>query len=106
MTFRNLGAYGTLIRPLGYGFARTLGVRPTPRKYSRTVGRIKMFKKLIEDAAARAHPYKSTEEIAAEVLAKRDDIGHEIARRFTRGNVNIKLGNFLTKDDLDARRKR
>jgi len=63
-----------------------------------------MFRKLIDDVVARMHPYKTREQIESEVLAKRDQLGQEIAERFTRGNVNIKNGRFLTEDDLKARK--
>jgi hypothetical protein len=62
------------------------------------------FKKAIEREIAREHPYKTTAQIRAEVLAEHDEIGHEMAQRFTRGNVNIKSGEFLTKKDLNDRR--
>ena len=63
-----------------------------------------LFKKSIEREVAREHPFKTTAQIRAEVIAERDTIGHEVAQRFTRGNVNIKAGEFLTKKDLNDRR--
>jgi hypothetical protein len=62
------------------------------------------FKKTIEREIAREHPHKTAAQIRAEVLADRDLVGHEMAARFTRGNVNIKAGEFLTKKDLNDRR--
>ena len=62
------------------------------------------FKKSIERAIAREHPYKTTAQVRAEVLAEREEIGQEMAQRFTRGNVNIKSGEFLTRKDLNDRR--
>lgn len=65
-----------------------------------------MFLKLLDRAIARRHPPKSREDIKAEVVARHDAMGHELAKRYARGNVNIKRGAFLTRDDLDARRKK
>jgi hypothetical protein len=65
-----------------------------------------MLTKFIDDAVTRRHPAKTREEIQAEVEKRHEDIGRGIARRFTRGNVNIKRGAFLTDRDLEARRKK
>jgi hypothetical protein len=64
-----------------------------------------MLFKLIECAVARAHPQRSRDEIKAEVLARHNEIGHSIAQRFSRGNVNIQNGAFLTREDLNAKHK-
>lgn len=64
-----------------------------------------MWTKLIDAAVARRHPVKTRKEIQTEVEKRHEDIGRGVARRFTRGNVNIKRGAFLTERDLDARHK-
>ncbi len=64
-----------------------------------------MLMKWIDRLLARRHPPKSKNEIRAEVEARRDAIGHDAAQRFSRGNVNIKLGEFTTKEDLDRQKK-
>jgi hypothetical protein len=50
-------------------------------------------------------PPKSKERLREEVLERYDEIGRSVAKRFVRGNVNIKAGRFMTKPDL-AKRKR
>lgn len=65
-----------------------------------------MFFKCIERAVARRHPPKTAEQVRVEVLARQDSVGHAIAQRYARGNVNIQLGAFLTKEDLAARHKK
>lgn len=65
-----------------------------------------LFKKSIEREVAREFPHKTIEEIKAEVKSHHESIGRAIAQRFSRGNVNIKMGQFLTREDLDARRAR
>jgi hypothetical protein len=54
------------------------------------IGRIPMFKSIVGRAFARMYPPVSREQIKAEVAARHDGIGHIIAARFSRGNVNIK----------------
>jgi sialic acid synthase SpsE len=49
---------------------------------------------------------KTREQLRNEVMERREEIGRSVAERFVRGNVNIKAGRFLTKNDLDARRER
>jgi hypothetical protein len=65
-----------------------------------------MLFKLIECAVTRRHPPKSIDQIKSEVAARHDAMGHALAQRYTRGNVNIQAGAFLTKDDLTARHKK
>jgi hypothetical protein len=65
-----------------------------------------MLDKLVSRAAARRHPIKSRDEIRTDVIAHHDAIGRAIAKRYSRGNVNIKRGAYLTRDDIDARKKR
>lgn len=65
-----------------------------------------MLDRLVSRVATRRHPAKSKEEIRAEVIAHHDAIGRSIAKRYTRGNVNIKRGAYLTREDLDARKKK
>lgn len=65
-----------------------------------------MLTKFIDEAVARRHPAKTRKEIQAEVEKRHEEIGRGIARRFTRGNVNIKRGAFLTESDLDERRRK
>ena len=48
---------------------------------------------------------KTREQLRKEVMERREEIGRSVAERLVRGNVNIKAGRFLTKDDLDARRE-
>jgi hypothetical protein len=62
-----------------------------------------MLMQLIDRAIAHRHPRKTREEIQTEVEQEHRDIGRGIARRFTRGNVNIKRGAYLTKRDLEKR---
>jgi len=64
-----------------------------------------MLRRWIDTLLARRHPFKSREEIKAEVEAHRDAIGHEAAQRFSRGNVDIKLGEFTTREDLDHQKR-
>jgi hypothetical protein len=64
-----------------------------------------MFFKLIERAVARRSPPKSVAEIREEVIARHDAVGRTIAQRYSRGNVNIQNGAFLTRKDLDAKHK-
>ncbi len=63
-----------------------------------------MFWTLINRALARRHPLKSYDQVKAEVDARRDALGHELAQRYSRGNVNIKMGQFTTRSDLDQRK--
>jgi len=46
---------------------------------------------------------KTSAEIRAEVLSEHEQIGREVATRFSRGDVNIKAGRFLTRKDLTPR---
>lgn len=64
-----------------------------------------MLSRWIDKIIARRHPPKPIQEIEAEVDERYDRIGHAIAQRFTRGNVNIKRGEFLTKRDIEGLRK-
>jgi hypothetical protein len=50
-------------------------------------------------------PPRSRETLKKEVLDRYEEIGRATAKRFVRGNVNIKAGRFLTKRDLAARKK-
>jgi hypothetical protein len=50
-------------------------------------------------------PPISRERIREEVLARYVEIGRSVAKRFVRGNVNIKAGRFMTKRDLAKRKK-
>jgi len=43
------------------------------------------------------------EKIRDEVIARHDAIADKLARRYTRGNVNVKRGAYLTRKDLDNR---
>jgi hypothetical protein len=63
-----------------------------------------MFSKMLDRMIGRRHPLKSREQIKAEIVARHEKMGHSLAQRYVRGNVNIKRGAFLTRDDLDARR--
>ena len=45
-------------------------------------------------------PAKTLEEVRAEVVARHDHIGAEMAARYTRGNVSIQEGAFLMEEDL------
>jgi hypothetical protein len=65
-----------------------------------------MLDKLVSRVAARRHPVKSKDKIRTEVIAHHDAIGYSITKRYSRGNVNIKRGAYLTRDDIDARKKR
>jgi hypothetical protein len=65
-----------------------------------------MLWEFLDRALARRHPAKSKDEIRAEIDERHDTIGRSIAKRYTRGNVNIKRGAFLTREDLDARKDR
>jgi hypothetical protein len=65
-----------------------------------------MLWEIFERALARRHPVKSKDDIRAEVDERHDAIGRSVAKRYTRGNVNIKRGAFLTREDLDARKGR
>jgi hypothetical protein len=64
-----------------------------------------MLFKLIECAVARRRPAKSIEEVRAEVLARHEAVGRNIAQRYACGNVNLQNGAFLTRKDLDAKHK-
>jgi hypothetical protein len=64
-----------------------------------------MFWNLIDRALARRHPRASEEEVRAEVEARHDAIGDGLVRRFSRGNVNLKRGAFLMKEDLEKRHR-
>lgn len=55
-----------------------------------------MFQFLNFDAV----PTKTLEEVRAEVVARHDHIGAEMAARYTRGNVSIQEGAFLMEEDL------
>ena len=99
--------YGTeLIRPWGHGTSWGTWVGTSASKgFSRSRREITMFfKRTAERDIAREFPFKTHEQVRAEVLAERDAIGDEVARRFSRGNVNIKSGEYLTKKDLNDRR--
>ncbi len=50
-------------------------------------------------------PPISRDEIRKEVLDRYVEIGRSVAKRYVRGNVNIKAGRFMTEHDLDARKK-
>jgi hypothetical protein len=50
-------------------------------------------------------PLKSRDVLRQEILRRYDEIGHAVAQRYVRGNVNIKAGRFLTKEDIQARKK-
>ena len=65
-----------------------------------------MLEKLADRVAARRQPVKSKDDIRTEVIASHNAIGRSIAKRYSRGNVNIKRGAYLTREDLDARKKR
>jgi hypothetical protein len=83
------------------------GVRPRRIKNNKiTDWANAMVFKCIERAIARKTPKKTLEQIRAEVVARQDAVGHAVAQRYTRGNVNIQLGAFLTKEDLAARHKK
>ena len=64
-----------------------------------------MFTKLLDRAIARRHPLKTADEIRAEIQAEHNLIGHGLAQRFSRGNVNIQRGQFLTREDLARAKK-
>jgi len=68
------------------------------------IGRREMFGKIIDKAIIRRYPYKTRDQIEAEVLIRREEIGRRIAMRMTRGNIRIAAGRFLTREYLDARR--
>jgi hypothetical protein len=65
-----------------------------------------MLMQFIERVIERRNPRKTREQIQAEVEEEHRTIGRGIAERFTRGNVNIKRGAFLTKRDLKERAKK
>jgi len=64
-----------------------------------------MLFKLIGCAVARRCQEKSFEEVKAEVVARHEAVGRNIAQRYSRGNVNLQNGAFLTRKDLDAKHK-
>jgi hypothetical protein len=64
-----------------------------------------MLFKLIERAVARRRRQKSVAEVREEVIARHDAMGRAVAQRYSRGNVNIQSGAFLTRKDLDAKHK-
>jgi hypothetical protein len=49
-------------------------------------------------------PPISRERIRAEVLERYVELGRVVARRFVRGNINIKDGRFMTDRDLEKRK--
>jgi hypothetical protein len=65
-----------------------------------------MLMQFIERAIERRNPRKTREQIQTEVEEEHRDIGRGIATRFSRGNVNIKRGAFLTQKDLEKRDKK
>lgn len=60
----------------------------------------------IDRALERNSPRKSREEIQKQVEEEHHAIGRGIASRFSRGNVNIKRGSYLTERDLKDRAKK
>ncbi len=54
-----------------------------------------MLSKLIESAISRQIPLRSSDEIRAEVKERHNRIGDDQARRYVRGNVNIKQGAYI-----------
>ena len=61
-----------------------------------------MFQFLRFDAV----PAKTLEEVRVEVIARHDQIGAEMAARYTRGNVSIQEGAFLMEEDLPHGKKK
>lgn len=49
---------------------------------------------------------KTIDHVRAEVQARNERIGREVAADLTRGNVAVRRGDFLTKGDLAARKRR
>ena len=50
--------------------------------------------------------HKSREQVRKEVMERHEEIGRSVAERYARGNVNIKAGRFLTKQDIASRKAR
>lgn len=59
-----------------------------------------MLAELIARAYSRRYPRKTSDQIREEVLSEHRMVGVDVARRFVRGNVNIKAGNFSTVDTI------
>ena len=47
---------------------------------------------------------RSRDQIRAEILDRYESVGRMIAARFSRGNVNIAAGRFVTGRDLEMRK--
>jgi hypothetical protein len=55
--------------------------------------------------SSHAPPPISREKLREEVLERYVEIGRSVAKRFVRGNVNIKAGRFMTERDLKERKE-
>lgn len=49
---------------------------------------------------------KTLDQVRAEVIALHNDIGSELAARYSRGNISIQEGAFLMEDDLRPRKRK
>jgi hypothetical protein len=58
-----------------------------------------MIRSLVDRAVRRLHPAKTREDIKADVRAKHDEIGMRMAKRYVRGNINIKRGKVILRKE-------
>ena len=63
-----------------------------------------MLGSFIDRLLMRRHPNKTVAQVAAEVNARHESAGRVVAARYTRGNVNIQEGRYLTKQDIEHRK--
>jgi hypothetical protein len=65
-----------------------------------------ILRSLLDRCVRRKYPLRSRAQIREDILAEHERVGRSIAARMTRGNILISQGKFLTRADLDARRRR
>ena len=63
-----------------------------------------MLAAILDRAYRRRHPPRTLAEIRAEVLAEHEAIGDKVARRYVRGNINIKAGDYSDTDTIPRKR--